>query len=171
MFICQAMKVCVLEDYLLVVLILGTFFGALIGASYYKRVVNPVKKAQKRNESSLFDNLTEYREVEKGTILDILKQKDNQIKSLNARIKQFEPTVEEDPSTKGVSFEEITALVKQSYPQYSFMLPLMKKQIMEITKDMSMEEILTYVKQITGNKQPQGETQSIFPPGWDPNSA
>ena len=80
---------------------------------------------------SLFDNLTDYREVEKNTILDILKQKDNQIKSLNARMKQFEPIVDEDGAKKGVTFEEITALVNQSYPKYAMMLPLMKKQIIK----------------------------------------
>jgi len=163
------MKVCVLEDSLIVILILGTFFGALISAIWYKKQQNPVKKSQKRNESSLFDNLTEYREVEKGTILDILKQKDNQIKSLNARIKQFEPIVEEDQQEKGVSFEEITALVQQAYPKYAMLLPLMKKQIMDITKGMSMDEILTYVKQITGNKQSEtgiNPESTTYNPNW-----
>jgi len=163
-----------MEDYLLVILILGTFSASLISALYYKKQQNPVKKSQKRNESSLFDNLTEYREVEKGTILDILKQKDNQIKSLNARIKQFDPIVEEDQQEKGggqVSFEEITALVQQSYPKYAFMLPLMKKQIMEVTKGMSLDEILGYVKQITGNQQSENQIGPSVYPAWDPNSA
>jgi len=163
--------VCALEDYLLVILILGTFFGVIFSAIYYKKQQNPVKKAQKRNEMSLFDNLTDYREVEKGTIADILKQKDNQIKSLNARIKTFEPLVEEDQEKKGVSFEEITALVQQSYPKYAMLLPLMKKQIMEMTKGMSLDEILGYVKQVTGNKEPPGEPKGIYSSTWDPNSA
>jgi len=162
-----------MEDYLLVILILGLFSGAVISAFMFKRGQNPVKKSQKRNESSLFDNLTEYREVEKGTILDILKQKDNQIKSLNARLKQNEPIVEENEQEQGgsVTFEQITTLVKESYPQYAVMLPLMKKQIMEITKGMSLDEILGYVKQITGNKQSQGQIEPGVYPTWDPNSA
>jgi len=158
-----------IPPYLVVLLILGTFFGAIFAALYYKRGLNPVKKAQKRNESSLFDNLTEYREVEKGTILDILKQKDNQIKSLNARIKQSEPEIEEEPQDKAVSFEELQALVNAQYPKYAAFLPLMKKQIMEATKGMSMEEILGYVKQLTGNKQPQGITDpqsAEYNPNW-----
>jgi len=163
--------VCVLEDYLLVILILGSFFGAIFGAIYYKKSLNPVKKAQKRNEMSLFDNLTDYREVEKSTIADILKQKDNQIKSLNARIKTFEPLDQEDEPKKGVSFEEITALVNQSYPKYAPLLPLMKKQIMEMTKGMSLDEILNYVKQITGNKEPIGNPQEYGSATWNPNSA
>jgi len=163
------MMVCVLEELTLVLLILGTVFGAVFSAIWYKKSINPVKKAQKRNEMSLFDNLTDYREVEKNTILDILKQKDNQIKSLNARMKQFEPIDQEDQAQKGVSFEEITALVNQSYPKYAMLLPLMKKQIMDITKGMSLDEILSYVKQITGNKEPTGETNpesTTYNPNW-----
>ena len=158
-----------MEEYLLVILILGTLFASVFGAIYYKKSLNPVKKSQKRNEMSLFDNLTDYREVEKSTIADILKQKDNQIKSLNARIKQFEPLIEEDQPQKGVSFEDITALVQKSYPKYAPLLPLMKKQIMDITKGMSLDEILTYVKQITGNKESQGNINpesSTYNPNW-----
>jgi len=153
----------------IVILILGVVSVTIIGALYYNKGNNPVKKAQKRNESSLFDNLTEYREVEKGTILDILKQKDNQIKSLNARIKAFEPEQEEDPTQKGVSWEEITALANQSYPKYAPLLPLLKDQIMKATKGMSMEEILGYVKQLTGNQQPKGQIDpqsAEYNPNW-----
>jgi len=142
------------------IVILGTFSAALIAALYYKRSVNPVKKAQKRNEMSIFDNLTQYREVEKGTITDILKQKDNQIKSLNARLKVLEPLVEEieDPTQKSITFEDVTAIVQQVAPQFAPMLPLMKKQIMSMTKGMTQAELLGYVKQFTGNKQSQGQT-------------
>jgi len=143
-----------MEDLTVVILVLGTFFPALFAAIYLKKGINPVKKARKTAETSLYDNLTQYREVEKSTITDILKRKDSEIKSLNVRLKQFEPLDEEDQPNKGVSFEEITALVNQSYPKYAPLLPLMKKQIMEMTKGMSMEEILNYVKQITGNKEP-----------------
>ena len=163
------MQVCVLEDLYLVILILGTLFASVFGAIWYKNSLNPVKKARKRNEMSLFDNLTDYREVEKATISDILKQKDKQISSLNARLKQFEPITEEDSPKKGVTFEEITALVQQTYPKYAMMLPLMKKQIMEMTKGMSLDEILGYVKQLTGNKQSQGQTDpqsAEYNPNW-----
>jgi len=133
---------------------------------------NPAKKAKKRNEESVYDNLTEYREVEKATITDILKQKDNQIKSLNARIKQFEPEVEENSQQRQVTFEEITTLVKQTYPKYVPMLPFAKKQIMEMTKGMSLDEVIEYVKQFTGNKQPgTADPASITTEGFNPNYA
>jgi len=157
-----------MQDIYLVILILGTLFGTIFSAIWYKKGLNPVKKARRRNEESVYDNLTQYRDVEKQTIMDILKQKDNQIKSLNARLKQIEPFEDETPS-KQVSFEEIQALVQQSYPKYAPMLPLMKKQIMEMTKGMSLEDILNYVKQITGTKQSQGITSpesTTYNPNW-----
>ena len=160
-----------MEEITLILLILGTGFASVFTAIYYKKQLNPVKKAQKRNESSLFDNLTEYREVEKGTIMDILKQKDNQIKSLNARIQKFDPDVDENikNNKKNVSFEEIQTLVKQAYPQYASFLPLAKKQIMEMTKGMSLDDILAYVGQITGNKEPKGQSDpqsAEYNPNW-----
>jgi len=163
-----------MEELTGVILILGVVFGGIFSAIWYKRSLNPVKKAQKRNEISIFDNLTQYREVEKGTITDILKQKDNQIKSLNARLKQLEPIQEDDQDNinnnkKNVSFEEIQVLVKESYPQFSPMLPLLKKQIMDMTKGMSLDEILGYVKQFTGNKQPSENVNpesSTYNPNW-----
>jgi len=159
-----------MEDLTLVVLILGTFFPALFAVIYLKKGQSGVKKAKKRNEMSLFDNLTDYREVEKSTIADILKQKDNQIKSLNVRLKNFEPIEQEDQQEKGVSWEEIQTLVKQAAPQYAAFLPVMKKQIMEITKGMSMNELLEYVKQFTGNK---GSSTTLDPQSaqYNPNWA
>jgi len=165
--------VCVLEI-IDALVILGVFVSAIIGGLYYKSSLNPVKKAKKRNEMSLFDNLTQYREVEKGTILDILKQKDTQIKSLNARIRVLEPEeeiiIDENiKNNKKVTWEEIQALAQQVVPQYAAMLPLMKKQIMEITKGMTTNEILEYVKQFTGNKQSKGQTDpqsAEYNPNW-----
>ncbi len=155
-----------------VILILGLVFGGLFGAIYYKKSLNPVKKAQKRNELSLFDNLTDYREVEKNTITDILKQKDNQIKSLNARITKLEPFEDEDNilnNKKSVSFEDLQGLVQSEYPKYAMLMPLLKKQIMETTKGMTMEEILGYVKQLTGNKKSSSGApieSTTYNPNW-----
>jgi len=158
-----------MEDLTVVILVLGTFFPALFAAIYMKKGINPVKKARKTAETSLYDNLTQYREVEKSTITDILKRKDSEIKSLNVRLKQFEPLDEEDQQGKAVTWQEIQALVNTQAPKFSTLLPLMKKQIMDATKGMTMEEILNYVKQFTGNKQPQGQTDpqsTQYNPNW-----
>jgi len=158
-----------MEDLTVVILVLGTFFPALFAAIYLKKGINPVKKARKTAETSLYDNLTQYREVEKSTISDILKRKDSEIKSLNVRLKQFEPLDEEDQPNKGVTWEEIQGLVNQSYPQYSKFLPLMKKQIMDMTKGMTSQELLQYVKQFTGNQQPSpvsNPESAAYNPNW-----
>jgi len=158
-----------MEEYAWILLILGMFTSTVFLSIYYKKGVNPVKKARKRNEESVYDNLTEYREVEKATITDILKQKESQIKSLNARIKQFEPETDEEPQKQGVTWEEIQALVKTQYPKYAVVLPIFKKQILDATKGMSMEEILNYVKEFTGNKGSQGQTapqSAQYNPDW-----
>jgi len=152
-----------------IIMILVVVFMGIFTAFNLIRPQNPVKKARKSAEISLFDNLTDYREVEKATISDILKQKESQIKSLNARIKQFEPETDEEPQKKGVTWEEIQALVKTQYPKYAVVLPIFKKQILDATKGMSMEEILNYVKEVTGNQQPQGsaDPQSTqYNPNW-----
>jgi len=162
-----------MEDLTLVVLVLGTFFPALFAAIYLKKGTNPVKKARKAAESSLYDNLTQYREVEKSTIADILKRKDSEIKSYKLRLKEFEPLDEEDQQEKGITWEEITALANSKFPKYSMMLPLVKKQIMEATKGMTMEEVLQYVKQFTPNQQSQGEAPLPDAAGnqWRPDYA
>jgi len=158
-----------MEDLTYVILILGVFLPVFFTSIYLIKGQNPVKKARKRNEESVYDNLTQYREVEKSTITDILKQKESQIKSLNARIKQFEPELTEEPEKKSVSWEEIQALVKTQYPKYSVVLPLFKKQVLDATKGMSLEEILDYVKQFTGNQGSQGQTDpqsTQYNPNW-----
>jgi len=159
------------ETYLLL-MILGTGISAVFAAIYYKKGLNPVKKAQKKAEMSLFDNLTDYREVEKATIADILKQKDNQIKSLNARLTQLEPQEEEDPGQKSATFEEITQLVKQTYPQYTMLLPMFKSQIMKGVKGMSINEIVSTIQSFakSGGKSPLGIGQTD-PSGNNPNWA
>jgi len=158
-----------MEDLTIIILILGVFLPVFFTSIYLIKGQNPVKKARKRNEESVYDNLTQYRDVEKSTITDILKQKDSQIKSLNARIKQFEPDIDQEPEKKGVTWEEIQALVNTQYPKYSALLPLVKKQILDATKGMSMEEILNYVKQFTGNQQSQGPpdpSSAQYNPNW-----
>jgi len=157
----------------LIISILGVVFMGIFTGFILLRGQNPVKKAKKRNEISMFDNLTEYREVEKATIGDIIKRKDSEIKSLNARIKQFEPIEQEESTNQGgkaITFEEIQTLVSQTYPQYSKLLPLMKKQIMDMTKGMTLDEVLNYVKQFTGDQQSKGTT-SETPTGYNPNWA
>jgi len=103
-----------------------------------------------------------HKEVKDTAIKDLIESKDHtittykkELQMLNgklARFRQVEDEIEEEPG-KQVSFEEITALVNQTYPQFTKLLSIFKKQVMEATKGMTLEEILNYVKQFTGNQQ------------------
>jgi len=158
----------------LILIIIGTGISAVFAAIYAKKGQNPAKKARKTAEVSLFDNLTDYREVEKATIADILHQKDSQIKSLNNRLTQYEKENEipDTPTSKGASWEEITALVKASYPQFSLLLPSFKKQILANTKGMSVQEIVTTIQTLLSGLQKlkPGASQND-PLGNNPNWA
>lgn len=92
-----------------------------------------------------------------------LKKESGRANRLQALKDQWEGNEEEEEEqTNQVSFEEITAIVKQKYPKYAFMLPFAEEKIMEITKGMSLPEILDYVAQITGNKESKpGDPASI----------
>jgi len=137
-----------------VLLILGVFLPLLLVGIWQLNRLNPNKKANKAGDSSIKELYSVYN----TQVSDVLKLKDKSIASLSAKLRIYEQQDEEvdQGNEKEVTFEEITALVKQSYPKYSPMLPFMKDKIMEITKGMTLEQILDYVKQITGDKQSEG---------------
>jgi len=139
-----------------VLLILGVFLPLLLVGIWQLNRLNPNKKANKAGDSSIKELYSVYN----TQVSDVLKLKDKSIASLQAKLRNFEePNEEEQPGDeKQVTFEEITALVKQTYPKYTSLLPLLKKQIMEATKGMTLEQVIEYVKQITGNQQSQAVT-------------
>jgi len=150
-----------------VLLVLGVFLPLLSVGIWQLNRLNPNKKANKAGDSSIKELYSVYN----TQVSDVLKLKDKSIASLQAKLRNFE--VEDQESDQGtekmVTFEEISALVQQTYPKYAPMLPLMKKQIMEITKGMTLEQVLEYVKQITGNKQSKAASnpESIaYNPNW-----
>jgi len=150
-----------------VLLVLGVFLPLLLVGVWQLNRLNPNKKANKAGDSSIKELYSVYNEQ----VGDVLKLKDKSIASLQAKLRNFEETDDEDitGTEKMVTFEEISALVQQTYPKYSPMLPLMKKQIMEITKGMTLEQVLEYVKQITGNKQSQAglsPESAQYDPNW-----
>jgi len=150
-----------------VLLFLGMFFPIFFVVIWQLNRLNPNKKAQKAGDNSI----KELYNVFNNQVTDVLKLKDKQISSLAAKLRiSEEEEEEEDPIGKPITFEEITALVKQTYPKYAPMLPVFKKQIMEITKGMTLEQVMEYVKQITGNKQSQ---EGLIPesPEYNPNWA
>jgi len=150
-----------------VLLILGVFLPLFFVGVWQLNRLNPNKKAAKAGDSSIRDLYSVYN----NQVSDVLKLKDKAIASLSAKLRNFEEEEEEesDNPVKPVTFEEITALVNTQYPKYAHLLPLVKKQVMDATKGMSMDEILQYVKTITGNKEPQGKAnpESVaYNPDW-----
>jgi len=139
-----------------VLLILGVFIPVFLMVIWQLNRLNPIKKGAKAGDSSIKELYSVYN----TQVSDVLKLKDKVIASQQAKLRNFEDQDEQEElgAEKQVTFEEITALVKQAYPKFTPMLPVFKKQIMEITKGMSLQEVLEYVKQITGNKQPEAIT-------------
>jgi len=153
-----------------VLLILGVFFPCFFVGIWQLNRLNPIKKAAKAGDSSIRDLYSVYN----NQVSDVLKLKDRAISSLQAKLRNFEEEEEEeesDNSPKPVTFEEITALVNTKYPKYANLLPLVKKQVMDATKGMSMEEILQYVKTFTGNKESQGSSTPVESATYNPNWA
>jgi len=150
-------------------LILGIFLPCFFVGVWQLNRLNPNKKATKAGDSSIKDLYNVYN----TQVSDVLKLKDKVISSLSAKLRVLEEDDEEEESdnpVKPVTFEEITALVNTKYPKYAKFLPLVKKQVMDATKGMTMQEILEYVKSFTGNQQSQ-ESPNPESVAYNPNWA
>jgi len=149
-------------------LILGVFIPVFFVVIWQLNRLNPVKKSVKAGDSSV----RSMYEVYNTQVTDVLKLKDKAISSLTAKLRNLEEDnekEEEDNGVKPVTFEEITGLVNTKYPKYAKFLPLVKKQVMDATKGMTMQEILEYVKSFTGNQQSQESSnpESVaYNPNW-----
>jgi len=157
-----------MEDYLIIASIglIGCF--ALTLAKMFKPNQGKTKVNTRKDKAE-----TTLEKVNEDTIerlSDQLKKEAGRANRLQALKDKFEDNQEiEEEGGKQVTFEEITALVDTKYPKYAKLLPLFKGQIMQATKGMSLEEILNYVKQFTGNKQPQGSItpeSATYNPNW-----
>ena len=152
--------------YLVMIAMIGSF--SLIGVKMFKP--NQGKTKVKTRNDHANDQLDRVNEETIDRLADQLKKEAGRANRLQALKDKQENNQElEEDQSKQVTFEEITALVKEGYPKYAPMLPLMKKQIMDITKGMSLEEILNYVKTFTGNKESKGQTDpqsAEYNPNW-----
>ena len=159
------------EDYLIIVSItlIGVF--ALIGMKMFKP--NDNRKTAKREVQD-----TAQKEViaSKDITITTLKDELRSVMGKLTRLRDKEPEYDEELTESGqkpVTWEEITTLVNTQMPKYAKLLPLVKKQVMDATKGMSMEEILNYVKQFTGNQQSEGNPLTPDASGntWRPDYA
>jgi len=158
-------------------LILGVFLPVFFVTIWQLNRLIPSKKQPKQAQNSADGSVSELFAVQTEQIKEIIKSKNNQIKSYQQQLRQTDEqteTIEAEPSGKAVTFEQITELVKMHYPQYSKMLPLFKGEIMKAVKGMTINEILGYVGSITGKNDGSDLTQAGSIAGaqdWDPNRA
>jgi len=140
--------------YLVMIAMIGTF--SLIGAKMFNP--NQAKTKVKSRKENAYETLDKVNEETITRLSKELKKESGRANRLQALKEQAEGIEEEIEETdqKQITFEEITALVDTHAPKYAKMLPLLEKQVMEAVKGMSMEQVLGYVKQFTGNQQPQG---------------
>jgi len=143
-----------MEDYVYVLLTVavGVFF--LLGLRMFKGETGS-KRTKKEVKDTALKEIVDSKDLTIKTYQTELRRLNGKI----ARLMQLEGDFEEEVTLDGqkpVTWEEITALVNTEYPKYKLMLPLFKKQIMQGTKGMSMQEVLNYVKQFKENKESGG---------------
>lgn len=156
-----------MEDIIIIAVIgmIGVF--SLVGMKMFKPN-DRVKRAKKEVQDTAMKEVIDSKDLTITTLKDEMRS----IKGKLYRTLQLEADNEEelpDMSSKQVTFEQIQALVKTRYPKYAKLLPLAKKQIMEAIKGMTLEEILDYVKEFTGNQQSQGQItpeSATYNPNW-----
>jgi len=139
------------------------FFPVFFTVIWQLNRLNPSKKQAKRATEAVDSSVSELFAVQTEQIKEIIKTKNNQIKSYQQQLRQTEedsPEIVSDVSGKDVTFEQITELVKVHYPKYSKLLPLFKGEIMKQVKGMTMEEILSYVGTLTGKNEAGDLTQA-----------
>lgn len=142
-----------------VLLILGVFIPSFFAIIWQLNRINPGKNRPKKGVDAADSSVSELFAVQTEQIKEIVKSKTNQIKSLQRQLDQNQGVTDQETTEKGATFEEITELVKASYPQYLTLLPLFKGQIMKATGGMSINEIIQYIATLTGKTQGSG-----FPP-------
>jgi len=155
------------EDYLVIISItlIGVFF--LLGMKMFRP-----KTKEKSSKSKALDVLSKVHEETIDRLSIELRKVNGRANRLQAlRNNELEEEEEEltESGGKPVTWEEIQALVKTQAPQYAKLLPLVKNQVMDATKGMTMQEILQYVGQFTGNKQSQGSPtpeSATYNPNW-----
>jgi len=145
------------QTILLIIGMIGVF--ALIGAKMFNP--NQAKSKGKTRKDTAEITLDKVNEETITRLSNQLKKEAGRANRLQALKDQSDGLEEqEEISTNQVTFEEITAMVQKAYPKYAFALPFAKDKIMEITKGMTMPQILEYVRQITGNKEPGAADQN-----------
>ena len=116
--------------------------------------INPRKTTSKKATEAADTSVSELYEVQTSQVKDIIKLKDNVIKSLQNKLRIDQQEEEIDTKDTEVQYADIKTLVKKAYPQYAKFLdlPFAKKEIMKATKGMTLDEVISMVEEWTGKK-------------------
>ena len=112
---------------------------------------------KKKVQESSSDSVGEMFDTSSRGYKDIIKVKDNQIRSLAAKLKLNEDEIQDESIMEHVpSWEEIKELAKtQGINPLALEVPFIKKQVKSITKGMTIQEITQNVaelKKLMGGK-------------------
>jgi len=142
------------EQYEFILLIVGIIIIP-VTALILKGGKRGLKKATKGAVEQIID-------VKENVIKDYQKELQRQTGRANRYKQQLDEYEEPEPENgevEQVRFEDIKALVKKTYPQYSKMLnmPGAKQWIEKQTKNMTLEEVISMVEEWTGKKVGGGQ--------------
>jgi len=138
-----------LDDQTLVLLILGVYIPSFIGVLW---VLKRPKTGKKRAVDASSDSVSEMVDTSSKGYKEIIKVKDNQIRSLSAKLKI---TNDEEGQDQGgfleqvPTWEDVKALAKtQGIKPIYLEIPVVKKEIKKLIRGMSIEEIAENVGEL-----------------------
>jgi len=137
-----------MEDITLILLVLGIYVPTFVGVMLVIKRPNTGKKKVVESSS---DSVGEMFDTSSRGYKDIIKVKDNQIRSLTQKLNIANEDVpgEESIMEHVPSWDEIKQLAAtQGLNPLLLELPFIKKQVKALTKGMSIEEITNNVAQI-----------------------
>ncbi len=110
----------------------------------------------KRAQRGGYDGIKSNYEVYNQQVKDIITLKDNQIKRLNVKITQLEPSLEENESNTPLELGALEKLAQERGINPALLKnPMIQKLIKKYTKGMGIEEIIAIADQfglLKGNK-------------------
>jgi len=133
-----------------VLLILGVFLPSFFVVIWQLNRLNPGKNRPKKGVDAADSSVSELFGVQTEQIKEIIKSKNNQIKSLQHQYRQDQDEIDPNISTPEVKYGDLKVLASEFGVNPLVMeLPYVKKNILKYTKGMSMEEIIESTKEIT----------------------
>ena len=131
-----------MEDQILVLLILGVYVPSFVGLLW---VLKRPQTGKKRVQEQSSDSVSEMFDTSSRGYKDIVKVKDNQIRSLAAKLKLTEESEGQDQGSlldQEPSWDDIKALSKtQGINPLLLEIPMVKKEVKKLIRGMSIQEI------------------------------